>query len=302
MSSDIEIIIVDDGSTDESGKICDEYANRDRGITVIHKKNEGVSIARNIGIENACGKWISFVDSDDYVSSCYIPFFHSIQNTSYDLVFFSFILHSNESEIKKSMPDKSYEGHEAVQNGFFDLMRNDQDFEFAGYVANKFFRKSILDNYNIRFINGQYYREDELFTLEYLRHVHSFRTSSPALYCYRINLDGCLTNQKKDPNQVFRYTDVLLDNIVFFTNPSVRAMEYDRALHVLINTYSPDLSKQEKMGINDRIRSLIKEHSNELIHLKKTRFYSLVYSLPECLSFPVMEMVFKRAYLHNTNH
>ena len=64
----IEIILVDDGSTDRSGKICDEYAGKDPRIRVIHKPNGGLSDARNAGIEVAVGKWFSFIDSDDFIS------------------------------------------------------------------------------------------------------------------------------------------------------------------------------------------------------------------------------------------
>lgn len=70
----IEIIVVDDGSTDHSGQICDEYAEKDRRIEVIHKKNEGLSVARNEGIINASGKYLSFVDSDDYIALDYINY------------------------------------------------------------------------------------------------------------------------------------------------------------------------------------------------------------------------------------
>lgn len=68
----IEIIVIDDGSKDRSGMICDEYAEKDDRIKVIHKENEGVSTARNIGIRNASGEYITFIDSDDYVANNYI--------------------------------------------------------------------------------------------------------------------------------------------------------------------------------------------------------------------------------------
>ena len=70
--NNIEIVLIDDGSKDQSGKICDEYAKRDKRIIVIHKKNEGVSITRNVGLDNAHGNYITFVDSDDYVDEKYI--------------------------------------------------------------------------------------------------------------------------------------------------------------------------------------------------------------------------------------
>ncbi len=65
----IEIILIDDGSTDKSGNICDEYAEKDKRIKVVHQKNRGASVARNVGIGNAKGKWITFVDSDDYITA-----------------------------------------------------------------------------------------------------------------------------------------------------------------------------------------------------------------------------------------
>ena len=66
---DFELILVDDGSPDKSGKICDNYAAKDNRVKVIHKQNGGVSTARNVGIENSTGEYIMFVDSDDYIDN-----------------------------------------------------------------------------------------------------------------------------------------------------------------------------------------------------------------------------------------
>ena len=63
----LEIILVDDGSTDRSGEICDEYGKKDNRIVVVHNKNKGVSVARNCGLDIATGDYITFVDSDDYI-------------------------------------------------------------------------------------------------------------------------------------------------------------------------------------------------------------------------------------------
>ena len=65
---EIEIILVDDGSTNNSGLICDEYAKKDNRVKVIHKRNGGLSAARNTGYEKATGRWITFLDSDDWLS------------------------------------------------------------------------------------------------------------------------------------------------------------------------------------------------------------------------------------------
>ena len=74
----LQIILVDDGSPDNCGKICDEYAKKDNRIEVIHKENGGLSDARNAGINIAKGKYIAFVDSDDYVSNDYIEYMYKI--------------------------------------------------------------------------------------------------------------------------------------------------------------------------------------------------------------------------------
>ena len=76
--SDLEIILVDDGSTDLSGRICDYYSENDKRIKVIHTANGGLSEARNVGIKNATSEWITFIDSDDYVSSDYIEYLYNL--------------------------------------------------------------------------------------------------------------------------------------------------------------------------------------------------------------------------------
>ena len=77
----IEIILIDDGSTDNSGKMCDEWAEKDRRIRVIHQKNGGLSNARNKGIEEAKGEFISFIDSDDWIEANMLTDFISISMT-----------------------------------------------------------------------------------------------------------------------------------------------------------------------------------------------------------------------------
>ena len=75
--TEFELLLIDDGSKDDSGEICDEYAKKDSRIQVIHKENGGVSSARNAGIDKAKGDWVAFVDADDYIESCYIQNLYS---------------------------------------------------------------------------------------------------------------------------------------------------------------------------------------------------------------------------------
>ena len=80
--TDFELLLINDGSSDKSGSICDAYVNKDERIRVFHKKNEGVSIARNLGIKRSLGEWICFVDSDDWVENLYLEKF--VENKELD--------------------------------------------------------------------------------------------------------------------------------------------------------------------------------------------------------------------------
>lgn len=88
---EVEIICIDDGSTDASGTICDQYAEKDKRFKVIHKKNEGVAVARNIGLEIAKGKYIAWIDPDDYISENWYEEIIKLINSDIDIIFFDFV-------------------------------------------------------------------------------------------------------------------------------------------------------------------------------------------------------------------
>lgn len=295
----IEIILIDDGSTDDSGKKCDQYAQQHDCIKLVHKVNEGVSIARNTGIEMAKGEWISFVDPDDYVSDDYLSFFHSIKESDYDLVFFSFCYLYKSGEItNKEMESHQYFGRQSVQEGMFDLMRNKSNFEFLGYTVNKFFRSRIIHQHQVRFTAKQSFREDELFTLEYCRHINSLSTNTSVLYIYR-DLSDSLSHKKTKMDEVVIYTDTLLKLIGSYDDIRFKSMEYDRALHVLINAYSPELSKEQKVKLQNHLAQIVQTYPEYLNHLRKTNFYRAIFSMPHILSFPIMDRVLLKVYYQN---
>lgn len=106
----LEIILVDDGSTDGSNKICDDLALEDDRVLVIHKKNGGLSDARNVGINKAKGKYITFIDSDDYVSNDYIEYLYNLlSNTNSDISICNpiYIYENKEKDIKDSIQNET---------------------------------------------------------------------------------------------------------------------------------------------------------------------------------------------------
>ena len=113
-----EVILIDDGSTDSSGKLCDNWADKDSRIQVIHQKNRGSSAARNAGIRRATGEFLVFIDSDDYVSEHL--FEHFIQamdrNTDWALCRYEYIYPNNDSKVHEIVKNKSFKLDSSTKN------------------------------------------------------------------------------------------------------------------------------------------------------------------------------------------
>ncbi len=142
----IEIILVDDGSTDNSSKICDEFSKKDERMKVIHKINEGVSKARNIGINEAHGKYITFIDSDDYVDKNYVKFLYDeIISCDADVSICGTIdIDDNNVFIKKSIPfDNILNSEEALKQ-----LLNEKF--YTSVIWSKMYKNNIAKNVKFR--------------------------------------------------------------------------------------------------------------------------------------------------------
>lgn len=178
-----EVLLIDDGSSDNTSEICDEYTQRYRYIKTIHKQNEGVSVARNVGIEMAQGEYITFVDSDDWVTSDYVETILT-QINGRDLLFFSHNRFGGDGHIiEQCHPYRDCVGILETEN--FLLHLKAEQYECFGFTWNKCFRTDIIRNNNIRFIPGLNVREDEVFTNTYCRNISSVKFLQERLYFYR---------------------------------------------------------------------------------------------------------------------
>ena len=160
-----EIILVDDGSKDSSGLICDEYSVKYNNIVVIHSANMGAGEARNLGIEKASGKKILFVDADDMVSSDYIACIHKINNMA-DLVAFSSVTFNGNGDIleRNILHNSLFDIKDAITNG-------SQKGQFP-FLWNKVFDKAIIDEHpKTRFVEKKGPGEDEIFICSYFSKI-----------------------------------------------------------------------------------------------------------------------------------
>ena len=179
--SNIEIILIDDGSTDNSGTICDRYTKNDKRIIVIHKENGGLSSARNAGIEIATGKYLCFIDSDDYIENDMIEYLYcGIKKYDVDIATcgFSNIYSTGRKEcITIPKEDIIYSKKDALDihllSGYIDDI-----------TCNKMFKKKLYEN--IRYPEGYLY-EDMITTYKLINKANkvALRPNSKYNYCKR---------------------------------------------------------------------------------------------------------------------
>lgn len=179
--SDYEIILVDDGSTDHSGAICDQYSNEHNNIKTIHKNNDGLYMARYDAIKQARGEYLIFLDSDDSISNEALSKLHDIvQNRAYDMVVFRFRLVDNQTQ-------KSLESEILFNEGRIDKF----DFckAFMSTKLNYLCIKCIKNkwNYSLAQYHHMNMAEDIAYTSQFCQRCESFYYSTEVLYNYYIN-------------------------------------------------------------------------------------------------------------------
>lgn len=179
--TDWELILINDGSKDNSGIICDEYASKDERIKVIHKNNEGVSIARNSGIELAKGEYICFIDSDDWIEPTYLSDFR-INEFKCDF-YFSGALYDTFDKVYsyKKYNEKFCRNKYEVKNEFFD-----QDLLSNGYPWGKLYKTQIIKENNLIFNENLTINEDHIFVFQYFRYINSLYITNTASYHYTV--------------------------------------------------------------------------------------------------------------------
>lgn len=177
-----EIIIIDDGSSDNSFEIARRLASKDNRVQLLTQSNKGASAARNLGLEIATGEWIVFVDADDWIEPDMCDVLEEGHNA--DIVFFGFNEHRNGDVIKKSIGPSSLNDSATIDSALTKLFTSKE--LFFGYTWNKFYRKSIINKHNLRFDEALFIKEDEEFIIRYCRYISTLYISEALPYNYRI--------------------------------------------------------------------------------------------------------------------
>ena len=185
----LEIIIVNDGSTDGSGNICDDYAQKDSRIQVIHKRNEGVSAARNSALNIVKGEFVSFVDADDFVEVDFISELYMAMTEYHADV--TICGYEKVEEIKGKYRTKKYvldtSGIISIEDTWFHSIDSNK---IGCYLCNKLFKKELLKNIRLR--SELTIGEDLVFWVEYLKQCNKVAYVCNTNYKYRINQQSAM--------------------------------------------------------------------------------------------------------------
>ena len=190
--TDFELLLVNDGSTDASGDICEEYGDRDSRVIVIQKENTGVSDSRNRALDRARGKYLQFLDSDDWITPDATRLFvRAAEEYGCDMVISDFYRVVGERLSTKG--DIEEEGVLTREEFAAHMMENPADF-YYGVLWNKLYRRDIVEEHNLRMDTDINWCEDFMFNLEYIRYAKVFYALHAPIY-YDVKRKGSLASQ-----------------------------------------------------------------------------------------------------------
>lgn len=192
----LQIILIDDGSTDHSGLICDRFAKIDSRITVIHQANAGVSVARNAGIQRAIGKYIIFTDSDDALPEKAYQDLLDARMGNPGLVIGR--MQRMDEDRKKLWAAPDFDIQKIPTKIFAEELFEEKKFGYLGYLCDKLFVRSVIVENNLKFDPDIYLNEDRLFLIQYLLHCNFVSCCNKVVYMYRQRCGSVIADTRHD--------------------------------------------------------------------------------------------------------
>ncbi|WP_379698547.1 glycosyltransferase family 2 protein [Mediterraneibacter gnavus] len=287
--SEFELILVDDGSPDYCPQICDEYAQKDNRIIVIHQKNSGVSVARNIGLKKASGKYIGFVDPDDFVApEMFEKMVQVMDDSNVELVVCGYDYYNEEYQIEEKRKYKNAPNEKINQKELMKRM-SDMPPTIRHGVVNKLFKANLLGDR--KFPEKLHSSEDVFFLNDYIKVVHEVVVIHEPLYKNLIRSGSAthgglsiesLADSFRAHYQMYQdiisyYPELKNHSQAFLLD--VCTLKYDEAKRKLEN-----LPEEEKKKVQKRLKEMkkfIKKNARKAMFNKeiywKTRIYYLIF-------------------------
>lgn len=243
--SDFELILINDGSKDGSGDICDEYAAKHENIKVMHKENGGVTAARRDGLKNASGRFVTFVDCDDWIDSdMYEKMLAKAEDYNADAVICSIVYETDSGAVKhKNTVESGLYNKEKLVTEFYPKILFDFDVCLPGVnpsLCNKIFKKELLENVIFKVNDTISYGEDALCTYPALMDSESIYVMEESFYHYR----------KNDDSVTHRYDSTLLKKFLMLAEEmesffNIRGFDCTDQLDGYVARYSLECIRSE---------------------------------------------------------
>lgn len=307
---EIEIILVDDGNKDESVNICDEYAGKDSRVIVIHQKNQGVSVARNKGIEIAKSQYVAFVDADDWIDNdTFEVVFKYAQEEYPDIVMWEYTVekenakYSNYSNKKNEECSRTYyEAQDELQNIQRAMIGGTAEARkgMHGGPVCKLYKRKILLEYNLKFKPELKRSQDNEFNFRYFEYVSNALYIQKEFYHYRMFSDSATHKYRTDSVMIQElYLNELLVNFKKYNKPKIYYQDFDyivvvkfadickteyahpsnpQPLNEKINSIKTLVeSEPYHKAINSIDRNKLKKILKLIVPLAKRRHFTLIY-------------------------
>ena len=264
-----DILLVDDGSTDNSPQICDDYAKAYNFISVIHKKNGGLSAARNTGISNAEGEYVYFPDSDDWIEpDTFMALAEVVESQKFDIISFNreFVKGEEDAIVSDSLVTQVFEGKDA----FVQMLKHSY---ITGFANDKIYRKSLFTDNDIQFPIGKY--EDLGTNYKLFLSAKKVYATNQKYYHYLIDNPDSITqswNEKKFSDMFGFYKEVFYSDFVRSQlnkeELQISQLYYVNGLvHILASLYKSKLDKNY-IDITDEVKQELLKNRVSLSQMK----------------------------------
>ena len=234
-----ELLLVDDGSKDDTPRLCDEASSRDARVKTIHQKNQGVSAARNRGLQSAQGNWITFVDADDLLTDSFLSSLvrAAEQSQEIDLAYCSYaIVENGRTTISLNHSCTYILSLGGVNNAFLNTKILYRCSPWA-----KLFRRSIIEEHNLFFDTNLSISEDRLFLYNYLPYVRGIATSATMGYIYGSFSSTSLKHKKHQTDVLVHRQKAMTEGLrkvyqTFSLNPQEEQVMWSHLMRILVET------------------------------------------------------------------
>lgn len=286
-----ECLLIDDGSKDSSGSICDEYVSKDHRFRVFHRENRGVSSARNWGLDHANGELISFIDSDDTINNQFVSYLLELLGDN-DIACGGYQVIG-----RNDLRNHSFEYKEfmtlSIKEAIVDFYRP-YNYRFNAYIWNRVFKKSIIDDNKIRFREDIHIKEDGLFLMQYLVNCKGYcNISMTPIYNYMMTEGSAMNSLSGNYNHKIvdsLHARIECLNAILASSLNCFRLRLESKLYiVMFYTWFHSMFKQIPPSENANVKDIIMRNCGMLGYLMEyplmLRVINKLMNIPRMLKY-----------------